>query len=340
MSVTNWLLRKVRGLNQERMKKHIDIIQKNSGKSKFYIYLSIFGAFLARGAGYTDYFRGDFIHRTKAERDTFVTAKSFYQILQYLNQENYKVLVDDKIVFNQFFGDYIHRDYLNLREAGVEEFKAFIRGREVVFAKTPKGEGGHGVSKIVLADYPDKAALYRLLLQRGQLLVEEAIVQSAEVNRLNPCVVNSFRVITLYKDGKVTLLNNAFRINQDSSEVIGCSNDLYFSLSADGRIDSNVIDDYGNIYTEHPMTGVRFADIRVSGVDKAFAMCVEAAKKIPQVRYIGWDVAFSEKGPILVEGNQYPGYGIVQFYRLKDKHTGHLKEIADVLGDEMKNIKL
>lgn len=340
MSVKKWLLRKVRGLNQERMMKHIAVIQKNSGKSKFYIYLSIFGAFLARGAGYTDYFRGDYIHRTKAEKDTFVTAKSFYQILQYLNQEKYKVLLDDKIIFNQFFREYLHRDFLNLREAGPEALADFVRGREVVFAKTPIGEGGHGVSKIVLADYPDTTALYQLLVQRGQLLVEEAIVQSVEVNRLNPCVVNSFRVITLYKDGKVTLLNNAFRINQDSTEVIGCSNDLYFSLSTDGRIDSNVIDDYGNVYTEHPMTGVRFDDIRIPGVDKAFAMCLEAAKKIPQVRYIGWDVAFTDKGPILVEGNQYPGYGIVQFYRLKDKRTGHLKEIADVLGDEMAQIKL
>lgn len=340
MSVKKWLLRKVRGLNQERMKKHIAVIQKNSGKSKLYIYLSIFGAFLVRGAGYTDYFRGNYIDLTKAEKDTFVTAKSFYLLMQYLNQEKYKVLLDDKIIFNQFFRQYLHRDFLSLREAGPEEFAQFVKNRQVVFAKTPIGEGGHGVSKIVLSEYPDKNELYQRLLQRGQLLVEEAIVQCDEVNRLNPCVVNSFRVITLYKDGEVTILNNAFRINQDSTEVIGCSNDLYFSMNAEGRIDSNVIDDYGTVYTQHPMTGMRFADVKIPDVDKAFAMCIEAAKKIPQVRYIGWDVAFTDRGPVIVEGNQYPGYGLIQFYRLKDKRTGHLKEIADVLGDEMKKIKL
>lgn len=340
MSVKKWLLRKVRGLNQERMRKHIAVIQKNSGKSKLYIYLSIFGAFLARGAGYTDYFRGNYIDLTKAEKDTFVTAKRFYLLMQYLNQEKYKVLLDDKIIFNQFFCEYLHRDFLSLREAGPEEFAQFVKDRQIVFAKTPIGEGGHGVSKIVLSEHPDKNALYQLLLQRGQLLVEEAIVQCEEVNRLNPCVVNSFRVITLYKDGEVTILNNAFRINQDSTEVIGCSNDLYFSMNAEGRIDSNVIDDYGVIYTQHPMTGMRFADVKIPGVDKAFAMCIEAAKKLPQVRYIGWDVAFTDRGPVIVEGNQYPGYGLIQFYRLKNKRTGHLKEIADVLGDEMKKIKL
>ena len=74
-------------------------------------------------------------------------------------------------------------------------------------------------------------------------------------------------------------------------------------------------------------------------VREAFDLCCAAAKRLPQERYIGWDVAFSVNGPVIVEGNQYPGYGILQHYKLKDRRTGHLKEIADVLGDEIKNIK-
>ena len=58
------------------------------------------------------------------------------------------------------------------------------------------------------------------------------------------------------------------------------------------------------------------------------------------MRYIGWDVAFSEKGPVIVEGNEYPGYGLIQHYKLKNSKTGHLKEIEDVLGEELKKIKL
>ena len=73
---------------------------------------------------------------------------------------------------------------------------------------------------------------------------------------------------------------------------------------------------------------------------KAFEMCEEAASRIPQVRYIGWDVAFSDKGPVLVEGNEYPGYGILQFYALNGSRTGHLKEVADFLGDEYDRIRL
>lgn len=88
------------------------------------------------------------------------------------------------------------------------------------------------------------------------------------------------------------------------------------------------------------MTGKKFSEVKIAGVREALDMVVGAAEKIPQVRYIGWDIAFSKNGPVMVEGNEYPGYGLLQFYKLKGKRTGHLKEIADVLGDEMNNIKL
>ena len=308
VSVHKWLLNKFRDINHSRMDKHIDIIAKNSGKSKAYIKFDIIRNFLIRGTGYTDYFRCAFINLSAKEKKTFVPAKTFYKILEYLNDE--------------------------------EDFKKFLDGRETVFAKDPTGEGGHGISKITVADVKDSNKLYDELKANGQLLVEEAIVQSDDLNEINPCVVNSWRVVTLYKDGKAHIINNALRINQDESNVIGCTNDLYLSLDADGRIDSNVIDDYGNVYDKHPMTGKKFSEVKIEGVREALDMVVEAAEKIPQVRYIGWDIAFSKNGPVMVEGNEYPGYGLLQFYKLKGKRTGHLKEIADVLGDEMNNIKL
>lgn len=340
VSVHKWLLNKFRDINHSRMDKHIDIIAKNSGKSKAYIKFDIIRNFLIRGTGYTDYFRCDFINLSAKEKKTFVTAKTFYKILEYLNDEEYIVLLRDKLVFDELFKKYLKRDFINFRTGSKEDFKKFLDGRETVFAKDPTGEGGHGISKITVADVKDSNKLYDELKANGQLLVEEAIVQSDDLNEINPCVVNSWRVVTLYKDGKAHIINNALRINQDESNVIGCTNDLYLSLDADGRIDSNVIDDYGNVYDKHPMTGKKFSEVKIAGVREALDMVVEAAEKIPQVRYIGWDIAFSKNGPVMVEGNEYPGYGLLQFYKLKGKRTGHLKEIADVLGDEMNNIKL
>ena len=230
VSVHKWLLNKFRDINHSRMDKHIDIIAKNSGKSKAYIKFDIIRNFLIRGTGYTDYFRCDFINLSAKEKKTFVTAKTFYKILEYLNDEEYIVLLRDKLVFDELFKKYLKRDFINLRTGSKEDFRKFLDGRETVFAKYPTGEGGHGISKITVADVKDSNKLYDELKANGQLLVEEAIVQSDDLNEINPCVVNSWRVVTLYKDGKAHIINNALRINQDESNVIGCTNDLYLSL--------------------------------------------------------------------------------------------------------------
>lgn len=340
MSVRKWIYKKIKGMDKERLNKHIEVISKNTGKSKMYIKYDILKNFITRGSGYTDYFRGDYINLTSKEKDTFVTAKKFYKIIHYLNDQRYIVLLNDKLVFNKYFNEYIKRDYINLRESNIDEFKKFLKGKKIVFAKEPTGEGGHGISKIVVKDY-DAKELYNKLTSNNQLLVEEEIIQSNDLNEINPNVVNSFRIITIMdKEGKVHLVNNALRINQDDAEVIGCTNDLYFSLNEEGKINSNVIDDYGNIYDKHPLTGKKFSDVKIKGVKEAFDMCIDAHKKIPQVRYIGWDIAFTNKGPVMVEGNEYPGYGLIQHFKLKNKKEGHLKEISDVLGDEINNIDL
>lgn len=338
LSANNFVLRKIKGINKERLNKHIDVIQKNTGKSKFYIKFDIFKNFITRGSGYTDYFRGNYINLTKEEKDTFVTAKSFYKILHYLNDQKYICLLNNKLIFNKYFKEYIKREYINLNLATFSEFEKFIKEKKIVFAKTPIGEGGHGVEKIVLDKYKNKDSLYKKLKEKGEVLVEEAIAQSKEANDLNPNVVNSLRVVTLYNKGKVHILNTSFRVNQDEKDVIGCSDDLYFSISEDGKINSNVIDDYGNVYKVHPLTNKKFDEIKIKGVKEAFEMCISAAKEIPQVRYIGWDVAFTNKGPLIVEGNEYPGYGLIQHYKLHNKKTGHLKELKDILGNELDNI--
>jgi hypothetical protein len=340
MSAGKWLLNKFKDINHDRMNKHIDIIQKNSGKSRFAIRWDMMWNFLTRGTGYTDYFRCNFIELSNKEKDTFATAKRFYKLLAYLNSEEYTVVLSDKLIFNELFREYLHRDFINLRKSSVDDFKKFLSNKTTVFAKENHGEGGHGITKIRVSDIADAEALYYQLRKNGQLLVEDAIIQHEDLNQINPYVVCSFRIITLYKDGKATMIANAMRINQDEAEVIGCTNDLYFSIGADGKIDSNVVDDYGEVYDTHPMTGKRFSDVYIHGVKEAFDMCVEAHQRIPQVRYIGWDVAFSVNGPVMVEGNEYPGYGLVQHFKLRDKRTGHLKEIADVLGDEYYQIKL
>ena len=332
------ILQRFKHLDKARFNEHVDLIHKNTGKSKAYIKFDIIKNALKRGSGYTDYFRGDYINLSEEEKDTFVTIKSFNKIVNYLNNLDYVITFNDKILFNKLFNKYIKRDYIDLRVTSLEDFTKFISNKKNVFAKNPRGEGGYQVEKINLSEY-DALKLYNKLMKKEEYLVEEEIVQSKELNEINPNAVNCFRVMTLLKNGQVYIVGNALRVNQGDDGVIGSSHDLYFSFGEDGKIDSNVIDDYGNIYTEHPLTHKKFDEVLVKDVKKAFDMCKEAALLVPEIRFVGWDIGFTDKGPVMIEGNEYPGFGLVQHYKLKNSKTGFKKVLFDILKDEVNNIK-
>ena len=41
-------------------------------------------------------------------------------------------------------------------------------------------------------------------------------------------------------------------------------------------------------------------------------LAIKASEKIPQIGYIGFDIAITKNGPILIEGNELPGYDLYQ----------------------------
>ena len=64
-------------------------------------------------------------------------------------------------------------------------------------------------------------------------------------------------------------------------------------------------------------------------------MVLEAALVNDNVNIVGWDVAISKNGPLIIEGNRGPGFDLVQV--LLKKGT---KYMIDELLEEVKNGKL
>ena len=79
----------------------------------------------------------------------------------------------------------------------------------------------------------------------------------------------------------------------------------------------------------HPGTDIFMLGQLIPYWEEVKNLCCKAANKINQVRYIGWDVAIKEDGPILIEGNHDPDLDLVEFVG----QYGYYKQIMKHLNE-------
>ena len=61
------------------------------------------------------------------------------------------------------------------------------------------------------------------------------------------------------------------------------------------------------------MTGVDLIGARIPMYHEAVDLVKQAALHIPELGYIGWDVAVTAERPVMIEANHFPGHDIYQF---------------------------
>lgn len=341
MSTLRIFINKFKEIDTKRLNMLAEKIAKENNKSKSYVKRDMIINFLKYKIGYTDYFKSDYINLSEERKKDFLTSKNFLNVMAYLNPKEYRILTLDKIVFNNIMKDYLKRDYLDLRVSTEKDIEKFLKGKTTVFAKPTTDFGGHNIEKIEVKDVKNITSLHQKLLKNKQYLLEDGIIQHKLVQKINPYAVNALRLITLIKEGEVHIIGNTFRIGLDENYAIQCR-DTYMRLNEDGSPACKFVDDDGITYDKHPLTGFDFNSIdKIPYVPEAIEMVKKAALLIPNLRYIGWDVAITDNGPLIIEGNEFPSYGLIQNHMLNKDNPGHLKQIRDIIGEEeFKKIKL
>ena len=126
MSVKSMMVKKIKAIDYEKLNKLAKEIAERNNKSASYVKRDMIKNFIKYGIGYTDYLKGDYINLTSEQKKTYVTTKSYYKLLSYLNDPKYTQMMNDKIIFNKIFRDYLGRDWIDLRVTSLEDFKKFI----------------------------------------------------------------------------------------------------------------------------------------------------------------------------------------------------------------------
>ena len=83
--------------------------------------------------------------------------------------------------------------------------------------------------------------------------------------------------------------------------------------------------------TTHPITGTPIVGFEVPFFKEAMDMCLRAALKVPQMRFIAWDVAVTEQGPCFIEGNSFPSHAVPQFAAHYPDGIGIMREFREFI---------
>lgn len=312
MRKLKYYFRRLFSMNYKQMFHIINAVHKRSGKNQIGIFLDMIYCSIHYLAGYMDYFVFNFEDLTKKQRSTFITRGVNNAYIKKMNNPAYYEKFDNKIIFNQLFQNYIKRDYINLEESSEKEFAGFVNKHPIIMVKPVNLQCGKGIEKIDSRIYEiDK--LYTKLKDNGQTLVEEVVLQSKEMNQLFPTAVNTLRIVTARVEDKTTVLFRALRIGNGDNVVDNFNHGgMYTVVNETGKIEKPAIDKKGNVYEVHPVTGTKIADFQIPNFEQVIQMVTEASTLIPQVGLVGWDIAITDKGPVMIEGNQLPGYDIYQ----------------------------
>jgi hypothetical protein len=258
--------------------------------------------------GYIDYYEADFALLTRQERETFMTGLLQHHLAAAVNDSHDVLQFENKIAFNRLFAPYLGRDWLDLEEADADRLRAFAERFPVIIAKVPVGREGHGVFRYETADVSDWDRFRAELLERGQRLIEEPISQHPYLSEYCAGTVNTTRVATFFDGERVHMLMAAQKFGRGAVSDQFSWGGFFTMLDEEGRsFGPGHTGKHKSRYETHPDSGASITNFRVPLWDEVLALVDEAARVVPTVPYVGWDVAVGPHGPVLIEGNWTPG---------------------------------
>lgn len=265
----------------------------------------------------------------------FVPKKVWYKELE-ANQA-FSVLSSDKIVSSQMM-DYFgipqpqlicyfsgHAFYsISGEQMQEKEVDAEIaaQGYERIFLKPNTGSHGRGIRAFIRKDgtYFEggqqlTASYVAKNYQGAKLILQEGVNQSRVLQKLNPDCLNTVRIVSRQQKGEVKIVAATLRLGREGSIV---DNAEAGGLGVKVDLDTGALSEHGrmyldaNLYDHHPDSGIHFKGCTLEHWDEVIAIVNKAAHSFHQFKYVGWDMAISDEGAMLLEMNSNPAIYILE----------------------------
>ena len=314
--------------NYSRYFRKLKARAKEEGKCYPLLILDTGWCVLRYGMALTDYLNYKLYKRSHAERLEYFGAMREEKFYDTVSPPAYKKRFTIKPDFIREFAAYTRREITVPGQDDFAHFCDFLDRNPVFMSKPYDGSGGASVEKKRAEDIIDRQAFYDHAAA-NRIFLEELVRQHPDMNVLCPASVNTIRFMTYNDNGTPILLWCGLRVGNGINAVDNFHAEGMGVLidQETGKLQGIAIDKDNREFTHHPTTGVLFDGFQLPDFQAAKQMVLEACLLSDKIKMIGWDIALSDKGPLIIEANRWPGFDLPQV--LHDR--GRMDIVRDVL---------
>lgn len=303
-----YLIYYLQKLDRRKFRFFLDFASKESGKTKVSLLLDVFVSVFRYNTALLEYFQFRFFEQTRNERRKWAGTGTLYEYQLKMNPRNSRGILENKIQFLENYRPFVKRSYAKLRELEsdpevLHKFCGDASGKLVL--KGSLGQVGAEVQVIDCGDFTPELLLSHMK-DRHFDLIEEFVVQHSSIMALSSSGLNTIRVFTQLDKGHVHFLGARLRISVNSPvDNMGAGN-----LAAPIDMKTGTVNGPG-VYSDidkeecatHPVSGALIEGFHIPFWSEVMEMAKNASLYSPENKSIGWDIAITESGPELIEGN-------------------------------------
>lgn len=242
-----------------------------------------------------------------------------------INPQKHKILSFNKFVFYSYLSQ--------INEKVVPKLYYMVKGNEVLAPMEPKmttieairklednkyvckavtGEKGASTyiidkkdSKIIINNNKISIPDFLEAISFNNHLIQEYIIQHEDMSRLNPSSVNTIRIVTTRWNTETHILGALVRIGAEKDSIIDNASQggTFVGITEDGKLKK-----YGKYFDKpreeiHPVTGIKYEGYKIPYWKEAVDLVKSLHPYFYGLATIGWDVAITPTGPVILEIN-------------------------------------
>ena len=277
----------------------------------------------------------------KPEYKSLLENKLFFALLSEKSPLNTPKLISYNLGNTFYYNNTVKQIYNKSDLVSFFEQVFTVNNLEGLFFRPPSEYGGKGVFKLTRTGLKNELDVRFDSLINGYYVHTKIIEQHKEINKIHDKSVNTLRIISLItSENHPEIISVFMRFGVGDSVIDNASSGGFF---VGVNIDEGTLKDTGHYLSQyggakikkHPDSGFIFEGFKVPYFKEACEEVLKGIMVIPN-RFIGWDVAITPNGPIIVEANSSPHLQISNIANGGLLKNPHIKKLLEELKQQSK----